>query len=341
MGRLRDRIDRRDEVREESALLGKIWNEYTDGNERFEELYEDGQSNRPADEQLRTQVVGTYRRYKQAASAVIDQERLEQSVQDTGLTPYEMRTRRWMEGIDDRLELIRLQAELQDNPDVGYVIDNVSDEWFRGLRRDLEHNFLYIEWGLQLIESPNPVMTYPGYCLWVASRAVVRLFTHHPGTWQELLSDVWDGFDDHYPEDLESDIIRFVNSGPPDKDHTEYLSRLYQYAPWSFSAAESLLSAYNEAFCVEQDNIIRKAREQKLVPRLLDVPGPVFTYTTPGSDKTYDELRVERAIIEYQSRDNIKSADQLASEYGIAQKRFREELRERGISRPRGRRKAA
>lgn len=183
-------------------------------------------------------------------------------------------------------------------------------KWFKEARKDIMENFLYQEFKEQL-DSPNPIRTFSFYATFVSTKAVINLLTEHTEGIETLQSI----HPEHLPMPTRENALAFKSSEWYDEtDPIWYLSCVYISVPGVWEAAQTLQLHYGELarfYRTEED-------ESQLPDYLFEV----------GMEVTEDTL-IEVAVQAYLAEEG--SADDIAGEYGIGQKRFRKELRNRGI----------
>lgn len=182
-------------------------------------------------------------------------------------------------------------------------------QWFKEARRDIMENFLYQEFVEQL-SSPKPIRTFSAYAMFVAVKGVINLLTEHKDGVEALrsISPVGELFPSR------EDAIAFKNTISYDDTNPVWFLAGALLIPGIWEAAQTLQIHYGE--------LARFYRTEEDGTQLPDYQFEI------GMEVTEDTL-IEVAVQAYLAEEG--SADDIAAEYGIGQKRFRKELRSRGI----------
>lgn len=318
MGKLSERIEGRNKARDEANLITALETNYVSQLETIDNYDSVDEKNRRGDVVVNRSIERRQMASRRAVESIIEQ--IQDCYERTGRTPQEIDDMMWEESIEDFLN----------PPSANTNHETPQYEWLQDMNRDLESNFIYIEFGRQLVESDNPVRTYSAYSLYTGAKALVALLTSVGGGY-DLLMKVWrDGY--YTDAELYQSVKAFQAEVEPTTPPNEYMAILFTQCPWSFGAIESLLVAYSNACRVAREVILR--RDNVYVS---DTPLPDDLEYFP--DTLEDEIgsrRMERAIVEYTSLDSA-NVDQVAAKFGVGQKKLRQELKDRGLMRTRGR----
>jgi len=181
--------------------------------------------------------------------------------------------------------------------------------WYKEARKDVMTNFLHDEF-LDQLESQHPIRTFSAYATFVSVKAVINLFSEHKGG-SEVFQSI---HPDYLPVPDREAVIAFKNKEEFDEtDPVWYLTHALRI-PGVWEAAQTIQIHYS--------NLARYFREED---DLSELPDYLFS---EGSEVS-EEILMEIAVQSYLAEEG--AADDIASLYGIGQKRFRKELRNRGI----------
>lgn len=185
-------------------------------------------------------------------------------------------------------------------------------------RQDTVDNFLYNEWFEQR-NRVNGIQAFASYAVFVSAKAVISLLTEH-------MADVRTTMEIPFPN-MREDALRFKQRDDYDETNPVwYLSHVFVDVPGSWEASQTLQLIYGDMVRVER--------------RVRDVDEPTVLPDDP-LDKTletrYDlpeDIRIDAAIQAVLGDEG--TVDQIATQYGIGQKRFRRILKELDLMPSRG-----
>lgn len=318
MGKLQERIEGRNKARDEANLITALEHEYVSQLETIDNYDTVDEKNRRGDVVVKRSIERRQIASKRAVDAVIVQ--IQDCYERTGRTPQEIDDMMWEESIEDFLN----------PPTANANHETPQYEWLQDMNRDLENNYIYVEFGRQLVESDLPVRTYSAYSLYIGAKALVTLLTS-VGQGYDLLMKVWrDGY--YLDDELYSSIKDFQSEVEPNTPPNEYMALLFTRCPWSFGAIESLLVAYSNACRVAREVTLRQDNVYVSDTPLPDDP----EYFVDTLESEIELQRMERAIVEYTSLDST-NVDQVAAKFGVGRNKFRQVLKDRGLMRTRGR----
>lgn len=184
----------------------------------------------------------------------------------------------------------------------------------RPIRQDIIENCLYDEY-LEQLNSKHPIRSWSVYATYMGARTVIKVLTEHM---QEVSSTLGPS---------REDAIRFTQRLDYNPyDPVWFLSHVFTEVPGTFEAVQSLHEMYGDVVRTVSD-----ATGQPYAGELPDDPignSVIDRYGTP------EYMRLEQAIEAFLAEEG--SADMVAAQYGIGQKRFRTILRERGLMRSHG-----
>jgi hypothetical protein len=182
MGKLQERIEGRNKARDEASLISALEREYVSQLETIDIYDSVDEKNRRGDVVVNRSIERRQMASRRAVESIIEQ--IRDCYERTGRTPQEIDDMMWEESIEDFLN----------PPSTNTDHETPQYEWLQDMNRDLESNFIYTEFGRQLIESDNPVRTYSAYSLYTGAKALVTLLTSVSGGY-DLLMKVWrDGY---------------------------------------------------------------------------------------------------------------------------------------------------
>jgi hypothetical protein len=203
------------------------------------------------------------------------------------------------------------------------IIRNQPQQRIAGNRQDVRDNYLYQEWKQQ-IGKKDAIRTYPVYALFVAIKAVLNLLTTRPNG-DELFQKF------HRGTLLQREaLLRWKESELFDPNDPVYILSRGLAIPGMLGAAESLIIHYSDFVRAERSRLDSKQTDVLPSPPPDDPEGDTLStrYEIPF------DVRMENAIQGYLAKEG--SADVVAKRYGIPQKQFRAELRNRNHLSTRG-----
>jgi hypothetical protein len=184
-------------------------------------------------------------------------------------------------------------------------------------RQDVLDNVIYQEWEAQRY-TPNGIDSFATYSVFSCAKAVIKLMT-------EYRQDIATIFDDDIKRE---DALAFTQRQDYDEsDPVWYLSNVFTAVPGTFAAHQVIQRKYGDKV-----RSVRELYKQEADDILPD--SPVDTGYVYGQTHLGEDMAVELAVQYYM--DGEGSADQVASMFGIPQKRFRKILKDLGVAQHRG-----
>lgn len=317
----RERLLERDE-REDRLRAHEVYDDFyvrgLDRIERWEEqdtrrIAANGRTSRSTANAERRSIERLFKLEANAwQEAYATEEEIRECVERTGFTPAELRALRWM----DQMGETKVET-----PEV----DPRHQRQSTG-RRDVQDNFLYQQW-LSQLGRVSSIRTYPVFALFTSIKAAVSLLTSKTGGY-ELLGHIHNSELSPYPS--RDDLIAIKILADYDDHDPSWLISQALTVPGLLQVAESLMMYYSDFVRAERKGLDNDD-ESVVSSALPDDPG---NFVMSDNFEPSEALRIEQALLAVQA--NEGTTDEIASRYGLPQKRFRAIVRERGLNRPRG-----
>ena len=308
MGWLRDRVNNREQHAAEIAQYEQLVEEFEKRaarlvwmDERDEAMLPDGRMNRPSMSAEKMGIERLFFAYHKAEEDVY------------GETDYSYLP-----------ELKQFYKSLDIIDKTRHPRGVSRQQWEREKHTDVIENFLYSEYVEQL-SCRDPIRTFPAYAMFICAKAVISLLTTHKGG-EEALRRV-------HPKDqplpLRSKAIAFKDRLEYDAhDPDWFMANVFKEVPGTWEAIQTLQLHYGD--------IVRA--EHETVEEAGPLPDDPLGATLETRYKTPEELRIEAAVVAFEAGEG--SGDTLAKVYSVPRDKLRFALRERGLAKRGGDRKA-
>lgn len=199
--------------------------------------------------------------------------------------------------------------------------------WEREKHADMVNNFLYQEW-LEQLDSRSAVRTYAAYAMFTSAKAVIAVLTTHRNG-EEQLRRMHPA---HLPLPMREKAIDFKNQIDYDPfDADWFLAHVFAEVPGVWDACQTLQLHYSD--------FVRGAQFASLEPVIeTELPDDPIGESLSNRYELNEEIRIEAAVTAYLAGEG--SADTLFQQYNVPRDTLRQVLRDRGLSKRGGDRKA-
>jgi len=308
MGWLRDRVENREQHAADSAQHEELVEQFQKRaarlvwmDERDEAMLPDGRTNRSSLNAERMGIERLFNAYEAAHRAAYG------FADHTWYAPF----RAYYE--EQEREILRNQT-----------FGVSRQRWDKDKHTDVIENFLYNEYVEQL-DGRDPIRTFPSYVMFICAKAVIALLTTHKAGAEALRR--------LHPKDqplpLREKAIAFKDQMEyDDADPVWYVGHVFQQVPGTWEAVQTLQLHYGDIVRAEHESTAETG----------PLPDDPLGATLETRYKTPEELRIEAAVAAFEAGEG--SGDQLAKVYSVPRDKLRAELRERGLAKRGGDRKA-
>lgn len=208
--------------------------------------------------------------------------------------------------------------------------EGYSDQeiWQRERVEDLQNNFLFMDY-LDTV-CKRGFRNYAVHLDFRGIRAAIQLLTGHQSG-ESLLQELYD--DDRVAVPSKEDALRFKESPEYSLSHPEaWIEAAIRAVPGIYSAGHLLLTTYSEIVGIEREKLKKVGMEFEPTPLPIDTDE--IAEMDGEEPLTFAERRMEAAITAYVTGEG--NNNEIASMYGVPRQAFRDEIKRRGLSRPRG-----
>lgn len=252
-----------------------------------------------------------------------------------------------MRGIDRLLQLERKIANAYDQSTDPGLVDELNrlyctlstteketvtrgvsrQRWEQEKYQDMVDNYLYQEW-LDQLNSREAIRTFSAYATFVSAKAVISLLTTHKNGEEQLRQM----HPTYLPIPMREKAIAFKNQIDYDPhDVNWYIGHVFGEVPGTWEAAQTLQQHYGDFVRATQD-----AHDGPVIPT--ELPDDPVGMGLADRYKLPEDIRMEAAVKAFEAGEG--NTRQLGKQYGVPREKLRDTLRERGILKHGGDRKA-